>query len=127
MEWGIFGMIKYVLKEFSGNNSSDGSKIAAQNFLCVPIHHQFCIYKQNIAEFKPRLVIVLGQDLLDMGQKARFSIEIKFWHCPELKFRYSEKATEFDKTLVLTSLSNVKTKMEISSNCVAFSENLKFI
>ena len=45
-----------------------------------------------------------------------------------LKFRCYEKATKFDEIfiLVLTSLSDVKTKMDISSNFVAFSENLNF-
>jgi hypothetical protein len=44
-------------------------------------------------------------------------------------FRYSEKATNFDEIFILTLLtvSNVKMKMEISSNLVAFSEYLNFI
>ena len=41
-----------------------------------------------------------------------------------LNFLYSEKATEFCKisTLDLTVLYKVKSKVEISQNCVAFSE-----
>ena len=41
-----------------------------------------------------------------------------------MKLRFSEKAKKFDEIsmLVLTLLSNVKTKMETSSNFVVFSE-----
>ena len=46
----------------------------------------------------------------------------------DLKFMYSEKATIFEENshLVLTLLSNVKTKREISSNSVAFLESMNF-
>ena len=46
-----------------------------------------------------------------------------------IKLRYSDKATKFTgfSTLVLTILSDVKTKMDISSNFVALPENLNFI
>ena len=42
-----------------------------------------------------------------------------------IKFKFSEKATQFDEIsiLVLTLL----TKIEILSNLVAFSENLNFV
>ena len=45
-----------------------------------------------------------------------------------MKFIYFVKAKKFDENsiLFLTLLSNVKTTMEISSNSVAFSENLNF-
>ena len=41
-----------------------------------------------------------------------------------MKLRFSQKAKKFDEIsmLVLTLLSNVKTKMETSSNFVVFSE-----
>ena len=45
-----------------------------------------------------------------------------------LKFIYSEKATKFCKisTLLLTVCTVVKSKVEISQNFVAFSENMNF-
>ena len=53
------------------------------------------------------------------------------WHLPviHIKLKFSEKATKFDKIsiLVLTFLCNVKNKMEILSNFVAFSEYVNFI
>ena len=45
-----------------------------------------------------------------------------------LKFIYSEKATKFRKisTLLLTGTTQDKSKVEISPNFVAFSENMNF-
>ena len=45
-----------------------------------------------------------------------------------IKLRFSEKATKFDEMsiLVLTLISNDKTKMEISSNFVVFLEYMNF-
>ena len=44
------------------------------------------------------------------------------------KFIYSEKATTFCEisTLLLTTVHTVKSKLEISQNCVAFSEFMNF-
>ena len=45
------------------------------------------------------------------------------------KYIYSEKAKKFCKifTLLLTVCTVVKSKVKISQNCVAFSENMNFI
>ena len=45
-----------------------------------------------------------------------------------IKFLYSEKATKFCKTsaLLLSHVVPVKSKVEISQNCVAFSEYMNF-
>ena len=45
-----------------------------------------------------------------------------------LKFKYSEKATNFFEisTLLLTAVHTIKSKVEISQNFVAFSEYINF-
>ena len=45
-----------------------------------------------------------------------------------IKSIYSEKATKFCEisTLLLTTVHTVKSKVEISQNCVAFSEYMNF-
>ena len=72
--------------------------------------------KHVIAHAQGELLNKTGilHELLD---QVRYVIEIT------LKLRFSEKVTKLDEIsiLVLTLLSDVKTKIEISSNFVAFS------
>ena len=51
-----------------------------------------------------------------------------FSHTCELKFIYSEKATEICEIfpLLLTTVHTVKSKGKILQNCVAFSESMNF-
>ena len=50
------------------------------------------------------------------------------WYMLLVKFIYSEKATKFCKipTLLLSYVVPVKSKVEISQNCMAFSEYMNF-
>ena len=53
---------------------------------------------------------------------------IVFWKITPRKFIYSEKAKQFCEifTLLLSYLVPVKSKVEISQNCLAFSEYMNF-
>ena len=55
-------------------------------------------------------------------------VDGSFFKCNQLKFIYSEKATKFLEisTLLLTGTTQGKSKVEISRNFVAFSDNMNF-